>query len=97
MDVEGFKVRIKGLPKYEQKEPDIQFYANLQRKTAQKLYISELKDKDGTIYTETDDLLRLTTDYYTKLYTPTKLNTTKQDTDFSRILRKPFRHNPGTT
>ena len=79
MDVEGFKVRIKGLPKYEQKEPDIQFYANLQRKTAQKLYISELKDKDGTIYTETDDLLRLTTDYYTKLYTPTKLNTTKQD------------------
>ena len=87
-DVEGYKTRIKGLPTYEQKEPDIQFYANLQKKTAQKLYISELKDIDGTLYTHTDDLIRITTDYYTKLYTPTKLNRTKQDRLLNNITKR---------
>ena len=31
-EIEGHKTRIKRLPNYEQKEPDIHFYANLEKK-----------------------------------------------------------------
>ena len=77
-EIQGHQIRTRGNPTYEINEPDIEFYAKLEKKSAQKCLITELQDEDGQILTSKDDLLRIAENYYTKLYTPSAVDIIKQ-------------------
>ena len=59
----------RGLPKYEQREPDIAFYVKLEKRSAQHTVIGELRDKSGDVYTDNANLINIVTAFYTDLYT----------------------------
>ena len=82
-EIAGYRARIKGLPRYELKEPNIQFYANMERKKGGKQTINELKDKNGIPKQETSDILNIVTDFYTDLFT---LSTTSKSMQ-TKLLR----------
>ena len=77
-DVQGYKVRIKGLPTHEQKEPNIAYYASMEKRKRVNTFINKLVDTDGSSHSDTKNLLRISTDFYRDLYTPTSVNTQKQ-------------------
>ena len=77
-EVEGYKVRLKGLPTHEVKEPNIKFYARLEKRNKSKSVINKLVYKDGSIHSDKKSLLRITTEYYRELYTPSPVNLQKQ-------------------
>ena len=68
--IAGYRQRTRGLPKYEQREPDIAFYAKLEKCSAQHTVIGELRDKRGDVYTDNANLINIVTAFYTDLYTP---------------------------
>ena len=87
-EIRGHKIRTKGQPIYEINEPDIQFYAKLEKRTAQKNIISELQDEEGNIKTDNKDFLDIVQQFYTKLYTPSRTNTIKQQNMLKNIKAK---------
>ena len=66
-EILGHQIRTRGFPKYEMKEPDIQFYAKLEKRSFQKTIIAELEDEDGKIYSNNENLIRIATRYYKEL------------------------------
>ena len=87
-EIESYRTRIKGLPTYEQKEPDIQFYADLEKKRKQKSAITSLIDEDGKEHTNKEPLLRIVKSFYSKLYSPSKVNSTTQAKLLRNIKKK---------
>ena len=77
--IEGYKHRTRGLPRYEQREPDIEFYAKLEKRSAQRTVIWELRHKNGTVYSDNQHLLDITTDFYGELYTPNSVDESVQE------------------
>ena len=77
--VEGYHQRTRGLPKYEQREPDIAFYAKLQQRSAHSTVIGELRHKNGEVYSDNPTLLNIVTDFYTDLYTPSPVDVSVQE------------------
>ena len=78
-EIEGYRVRIRGLPTYEHSEPNIQFYAKLERQRGDQNAIAELIDDDGDLHADTPTMLHIVTQYYTSLYTPSPVNHTTQN------------------
>ena len=76
--IEGHRHRTRGLPRYEQREPDIEFYAKLE-KSAQRTGIRELRHKNGTVYSDNQHLLEIKTDFCTELYTPNSVDESVQE------------------
>ena len=66
--IEGHQIRVKTQPKFEYCEPDIDFYASLEKKSAKKRTITHLKNGDGNIFTDTDGMQRIASEYYTELF-----------------------------
>ena len=66
--IEGHQVRIKTQPKFEHCEPDIDFYANLERKSSKKRVITHLKNAGGITMYDNDHLKDIATEFYTDLY-----------------------------
>ena len=58
------------------KEPDIQFYAKLEKRSIQRSIIAELEDNNGKLYSDDKNLIRIATQYYRELYTPTPFSYT---------------------
>ena len=87
-EIEGHQIRTRGHPRYEMNEPDIDFYAKLEKRSQQKNIINELQDENGDIKTDDEDLIRITEKYYTKLYTATKVNSVKQHHLLRNIKKK---------
>ena len=81
--VEGHMVRIKTQPRLEHGEPNISFFASLERKSALKKCIQQLKGDKGATVTDTDDIIRVVTDFYAKLFD--RKHTDSQTTD--KLLR----------
>ena len=77
--IAGYRQRTRGLPKYEQREPDIEFYAKLEKPSAQRTVIGELRDKNGDVYTDNPNLIHIVTDFYTDLYTPSPVEESVQE------------------
>ena len=77
--IDGYRQRTRGLPKYEQREPDIAFYAKLEKRSAQHTVIGELRDKNGVVYSENGHLMQIVTDFYTELYTPSPVDESLQE------------------
>ena len=59
--IDGCRQRTRGLPKYEQREPDIAFYAKLEKRGAQRTVIGELRDKNVEVYS--DNLMHILTGF----------------------------------
>ena len=72
--IAGHRQRTRGLPKYEQREPDIEFYAKLEKRSAKLTVIGELRDKNGDMYADNPNLINIVTDFYTDLYTPSPVD-----------------------
>ena len=87
-EIESYKTRIKGLPTYEQKEPDIQFYAELEKSRKQKSLIPSLLDKDGLEHSDKNSLLQIVKAFYSTLYSPSKVNSTTQTKLLRNIKKK---------
>ena len=66
--IAGHQVRIKTQPKLEFGEPEISFFADLEKKTAEKKTVQQLKDSKGESMHETDDILNVATEYYSDLF-----------------------------
>ena len=77
--VDGYRQRTRGLPAYEQREPDIAFYAKLEKRSAQRTVIGELRDKHGEVFSDNENLMHIVTDFYTDLYTPSPVEESVQE------------------
>ena len=79
-EIEGYKTRIKYLPTLEKGEGDISFFSKLEGIKIAKNSIAQLGEKkDGEIFTDNENLMRISTEFYTNLYTPNKVNSLPQD------------------
>ena len=65
-EIDGYRTRTRGLPKYETHEPNIEFFAKLEKRRAQHTVIGELQDKNGSLFSDRENLIRITTDFYNK-------------------------------
>ena len=77
-EIQGHITRTKGLPTYEINEPDIQYFANLEKRTVKLRTIVTLKDTAGAEHTASDELLNIAHGFYTHLYTPTPVHASTQ-------------------
>ena len=77
--IEGYRHRTRGLPRYEQREPD---------RSAQRTVIGELRHKNGTVYSDNQHLLDITTDFYTELYTPNSVDESVQEKLIDNVYHK---------
>ncbi len=68
--ISGYQTRIKAYPKFEAGEPNIAFFADLEKKTSNKKTIGELKSKDGTMKYKNEEIKEVAKDFYTDLFSP---------------------------
>ena len=87
-EIQGHQIRTRGHPTYEINEPDIDFYAKLEKRYQNKNVITELQDQNGKIQTDSEELIKIAQDYYTKLYTPTRTDAIKQQQLLKNIDKK---------
>ena len=80
VEVEGYRVRTRNLPKYEPNEPNIAFYAKLEQRCAKRSTIGNLMDQEGNVTSDPNSLKETITQYYTKLYSPSPIDPRSQDT-----------------
>ena len=66
--IEGHQARIKTQPRLEPGEPNISFFADLEKKESKKKSITHLMDTEGTLKYDTEGMKEIATDYYTKLF-----------------------------
>ncbi len=86
--IDGYKARVRTSPKFEFNEPNIDFYATLEKKSGKKSTISQLSDQHGQIKHETDDLKQIATDYYSDLFSEKKTVDSKTTKLIGNISRK---------
>jgi exonuclease III len=79
--VEGYQVRIKTQPRLECGEPNISFFADLEKKNSKKRAISCLMSPGGEMKYDTEGLKGIATEYYTNLF-----DTKKSDEKISAKL-----------
>ena len=83
-EIEGYKMRVKNLPTFHKNEPDIAFFAKVESRSRSNAAITQLSsEKGGKIYTDNKNIINIAKDFYTKLFTPNKVNEATQD----RLLR----------
>ena len=88
-EIEGYIRRIKYSAPYEKGEPDIAFYSKLEKRKISNDSIGQLaEEKDGEIYTDNENIIKIATKFYTDLYTPNKVNTRTQDRLLRNIKKK---------
>ena len=66
--IEGYQTRIKTQPKFESGEPNISFFADLERKECKKKIISQLRTPEGDLRSDVEGMKEIATEYYTKLF-----------------------------
>lgn len=66
--VEGHLTRIKTQPRFEYGEPNVSFFADLEKKSSKKKSINHLMNSSGEIKHDTDSLKDIAVEYYTKLF-----------------------------
>jgi hypothetical protein len=74
--ISGYQIRIKAQPKFEPGEPNISFFADMEKKTGNKKNITELKDINGELQYEPVALKEIAVDYYKELFSEKKTDTT---------------------
>jgi len=96
-EIEGYIRRTKYFAQYEKAEPDIAFYSKLEGKKGANDTLGQLAEKkDGQIYTDNKNIVKIATNFYKELYTPNKTDGKKtgktskkcKEKDFARTERK---------
>ena len=88
-EIEGYIRIVKYRVPYERGEPDIAFYSKLEEHKIAGDIIGQLAEtKDGKIFTDKGNVMRIATKFYTDLYTPSKVNIAKQDKLLKNIDKK---------
>ena len=72
--MEGHQTRIKTQPKFEYGEPNIAFFADIEKKSAKKKTITHLMDEKGDIKHDTESLKNIASKFYTKLFSTKETN-----------------------
>ena len=75
---EGHRIRA-GIPNFEETEPNITYYAKLEKSKSEKNLIYSLYDKNGHISAGTDEVLATSTEFYFDLYKKEGVDTTPQN------------------
>ena len=89
VEIEGYKTRVKYLASYDKAEPDIAFYSKIEKKNIAKDTITQLAEKENSkIFTDTKNILRISSIFYSDLYTPNKVDIKKQDRLLKNIKNK---------
>ena len=83
--IEGHRVRTRQLPKYEFSEPDLSFYADLEKRTIRKTVIGSLRMADGQVASDPPSLLSTTSSFYHSLYTPSPTSRLHQNALLNNI------------
>ena len=73
-EIHGHIIRTKGHPRYELNEPDIDFYAKLEKRSQKKNILPGLTDKHGKLQTSSQGMIKVAEEYYTQLFTPAKVD-----------------------
>ena len=101
-EIDGYIKRVRYLVPYEKSEPDIAFFSKLEGMKRTKDGINQLAEtKDGEIFTDNENIMRISTQFYKDLYTTDKVNekaqnqllknvTTKLSKEAKTTLDKPF-------
>ena len=87
-EIHGHQIRTRGHPRYEINEPDIDFFSKLEKRSSQRAIIAELQDEDGHIHTDNETLLNIAEKFYTKLYTPSKIDYIQQQQLLKNINKR---------
>ena len=88
-EIEGYIRRVKFLAPYEKTECDISFYSKLEGQKRSGDRINQLAEKkDGEIFTDQKNIMRISTEFYKKLYTTEKVNNRIQEKLLSNIKTK---------
>ena len=72
--MEGHLTRIKTQPRLEYGEPNISFFADIEKKAAKKKTISHLMNQRGEMKHDLDSLKGIASDFYTKLFDTRETN-----------------------
>ena len=89
--IQGIQTRIKTHPKFEFGEPNIAFYADLEKKAANKRNLMELQDIHGQLKHTTEDIIEVATTFYTDLFS-TKNTDEKATQQLLRNVHKKLSH-----
>ena len=86
--IEGHQTRIKTQPRLEPGEPNISFFADLERKESKKKNITHLMDSNGNTRHDTEGMKDIATEYYTKLFDTKITDTTTSQRLLRNIVKK---------
>ena len=79
-EIDGYIKRIRFLVPYEKTEPDIAFFAKLEGVKRANDRINQLAEtKDGEIFTDNANIIRISTKFYNNLYSTDKVNEKVQE------------------
>ena len=88
-EIEGYIRRVKYLAPYEKTECDISFYSKLEGQKQANDRINQLAEKkDGEIYTDQGNIMRVATDFYKKLYRTENVNEKTQEKLLKNVKTK---------
>ena len=88
-EIEGYIRRVKFLAPYEKTECDISFYSKLEGQKRASDRMNQLAEKkEGEIFTDQKNIMRISTEFYRKLYTTEKVNNRIQERLLSNIKTK---------
>ena len=79
-EIDGYIRRVRFLVPYEKSEPDIAFFSKVEGQKRAKDRINQLAEtRDGEIFTDNENIMRISTKFYKDLYTTDKVNEKLQD------------------
>ena len=89
VEIEGYKTRIKFMPSFEEREPDIAFYSKLEENKKAKQAITQLAENENSeVHTDNENIMRIATDFYHNLYSEGKVNEKTQRKLLANVKKK---------
>ena len=88
-ETEGHRIRSRNVPKYEHSDPNVSFYAKLEKRAIKKSIIISLKeDEKGPEMKKPQELLQLVSKFYQNLYSLSKTSAKHQQSLLKNISKK---------
>ena len=88
-EIEGYIRRTKFLAPYEKTECDISFYSKLENQKRASDRMSQLAEKkDGKIFSDQQNIMRISTEFYKKLYQTEKVSEKIQEKLLKNVKTK---------
>ena len=85
--IEGHRIRAR-LPSFEDGEPNISFYAKMEKYRTERNSVNSLYDENSDIPTGTENVLRVAQKYYEMLYTAEETDKSMQNQILSKTTAR---------